>query len=122
MNKSEEAFNLLKLSIKQQESDPDNIVLIAAVIKAFEISFEYTWKSFKKIGTEAGYEIYNPRDAIKAALEIGLIEDFDKWKEFLNSRNLSVHDYLGVSDKEILLLAKSFLKESRKIKWGMSKG
>lgn len=117
MNKLNDALKLLNLAIKQHDSDPENIVLIAAVIKAFEISFEYIWKAFKIAGSDAGYEIYNPRDAIKAALELEMIDDFDKWKEFLNSRNQSVHDYLGVADKEILTLAKNFLKESKKIKW-----
>lgn len=117
MNKIKDAFKLLELSLAQQEKDPKNIVLIAAVIKSFEISFVYAWKHFKKLGAEAGYEIYNPRDAIKAALEMGLIENFEKWKEYLNSRNLSVHDYLGVGNDEILELAKSFHKESKKIKW-----
>jgi len=115
MSKTHEALNLLNLSIEQHEKDKSNIVLIAAVIKAFEISFEYLWKAFKKIGTDAGYEIYSPRDAIKSALEMGIIDDFDKWKEFLNSRNLSVHDYLGVADHEILVLAKNFYKEAKRI-------
>lgn len=117
MSKFDEALKLLELSIKQQDDDPKNPVLIAAVIKAFEISFEYSWKEFKRVGSEAGSEIYSPRDAIKSALEMGLINDFEKWKEFLNARNLSVHDYIGVSDKEILSLAKNFLKESKKIKF-----
>jgi len=117
MNKMDEAIKLLQLSLGELNKDPDNKVIMAGVIKAFEISFEYIWKAFKKLGTEVGNEVYNPRDAIKAASEMGLISDFDTWKEFLNSRNLSVHDYLGVADKELLELAKSFLKEVKKIKW-----
>jgi uncharacterized protein with HEPN domain len=46
---------------------------------------------------------------------MGIIDDFDKWKEFLNSRNLSVHDYFGVADPEILALSKSFYKEAKRI-------
>jgi nucleotidyltransferase substrate binding protein (TIGR01987 family) len=118
MNKLDEAVDLLKLSLEEYERDPDNKVIIAGVIKSFEISFEYVWKSFKKIGNEAGNEVYNPRDAIKSASEMGLIEDFEIWKQFLNARNLSVHDYLGVTDKEILEISKSFLGEIAKIKWG----
>lgn len=117
MNKLEEAITLLNLSLQQHEADKDNIVLIAAVIKSFEISFEYIWKEFKRIGSEAGTEIYSPRDAIKAALEIGLISDFERWKEFLNARNLSVHDYLGVKDEDILIIAKNFLVAAKKINW-----
>lgn len=117
MNKLNDAIGLLKLSLKESEKDPENKVIVAGVIKSFEISFEYVWKAFKKIGNEAGNEVYNPRDAIKSASEMGLIEDFDLWKQFLNARNLSVHDYLGVTDKEILETAKTFLKEVNKVKW-----
>ncbi len=113
----DEAINLLELSLAELKKDADNKVIMAGVIKAFEISFEYIWKAFKKLGNEAGNEVYSPRDAIKVASEMGLIADFDTWKEFLNSRNLSVHDYLGVADKEMLALAKSFLKEVKKINW-----
>jgi nucleotidyltransferase substrate binding protein (TIGR01987 family) len=116
MNKLKEAIKLLKDSIELHEKNPENKVIIAGLIKAFEISFEYMWKTFKKIGTEAGNEIYNPRDSIKTAAEMGLIKDFELWKEFLNARNLSVHDYLGVSDDEIIDICKKFLIEINKVK------
>lgn len=117
MNKLDDALHLLKLSLEESKKDPENKVIIAGVIKSFEISFEYVWKAFKKIGNEAGNEVYSPRDAIKAASEIGMIEDFDVWTQFLNARNLSVHDYLGVTDKEILEISKKFLEEAKKITW-----
>lgn len=117
MNKMKEALKLLELSLKEQKKDPDNQVIKAGVIKSFEVSFEYVWKAFKHLGNDAGYEIYNPRDAIKSAAELGIISDFEKWKDFLNSRNLSVHDYLGVTDKEMMELSNNFLKEAKKIKW-----
>jgi nucleotidyltransferase substrate binding protein (TIGR01987 family) len=115
MNKLEDALDLLELSLNEHKANPDNQVIIAGVIKAFEISFEYIWKGFKQVGAAAGNEIYSPRDAIKSAAEMGLIDDFEVWKKFLNSRNLSVHDYLGVTSQELLSLAKDFLKEAKKV-------
>ncbi len=117
MSKLLEASKLLKQAIKQHEESPENKVLIAGVIKTFEVLFEYVWKEFKKIGEQDGREIYSPRDAIKSALEMNLVKDFDIWKEYLNTRNLSVHDYLGVGDKQIIQTAKAFQKEVKNINW-----
>ena len=44
--------------------------------------------------------MYGPRDSIKAAAQLGLIQDIQRWERFLHARNLSVHDYLGISDAD----------------------
>lgn len=117
MSKLKQSYELLTESISQHEKDESNKVLIAAIIKSFEVAFEYTWKEFKKRGEADGREIYSPRDAIKSALEMNFIKDFEIWKQYLNTRNLSVHDYLGVNDTQIIEIAKKFLKDVEEIEW-----
>ena len=58
MNKLNNSYQLLSDALSQYSKDSNNKVLIAAVIKTFEIAFEYTWKAFKKLGIEDGREIY----------------------------------------------------------------
>ena len=83
--------------------------------KAFESTFEYVWKAFKRQADEAGLETYSPRDALKAAAQLGTIADLDHWNRFLNARNLSVHDYIGMDDGDTVSLVQEFADEVRKL-------
>lgn len=115
VNKLEESIKLLNTAIAELKKNPENKVIFAGVVKCFEICFEYIWKAFKREASNAGYEVYNPRDSIKAAAEIGLISDLESWKRFLNARNLSVHDYVGIPDETMEEAIKDFQKELKKI-------
>lgn len=64
---------------------------------------------------EAGLEIPSPRDAIKQAAALGLIDDVALWLEFLRVRNLVVHDYLGVPQNEYIKTTKRFFAEGKKL-------
>lgn len=105
-----ESLELLAETFRELESEPKSRVLKAALSKAYEVSFEYAWKAFKKKADQSGLEVYSPRDAIKAAVQLNLIDDLELWEKFLNVRNLSVHDYIGATEKEFLNTAQEFLK------------
>jgi nucleotidyltransferase substrate binding protein (TIGR01987 family) len=79
---------------------PQDRLAFAGASKCFEVAFEYAWKWFKRQADDAGLEAYGPRDSIKAAAQLGFIQDLQRWERFLHARNLSVHDYLGISDKD----------------------
>lgn len=106
-----ESAELFKSAIKRWQKEPQDAVLFAALCKTFEISFEYTWKAFKAEADLAGYEVYNPRDALKAAAQMKLILDLELWTRFLNVRNLSVHDYLGAIEDDMRTTALEFERE-----------
>jgi len=40
-----------------------------------------------------------------------VIDDLELWFEFLNARNLSVHDYVGMDDATVLALVRRFRDE-----------
>lgn len=113
--KLKDSIDLLKLSYKAHKKNADDKLINAALAKSFEVAFEYLWKYFKQIGSNEGYEIYSPRDAIKAALSMKIISDATLWENFLSHRNLSVHDYVGVDSKETPAIVKEFLAEVEKI-------
>lgn len=87
----------------------------AGISKCFEICLEYAWKHLKAKVTTEGIEVYSPKETIKQAGRLGLIDDVEKWLDFLEDRNLAVHDYLGVADEEYLETIRAFLPEVKKI-------
>ncbi len=108
------ALKLLTASLKSYKESEKDPILFAAVSKAFEVSFEYAWKSIKRRCDTAGLEVYSPRDAIKAGAQLGLLTDLVLWDSFLNARNLSVHDYVGISDADFIVVIEKFEKEMKR--------
>lgn len=113
--KLEQALTLLEAAIAQCQTDPGNALLLAALAKTFETTFEYVWKAFKREADRAGLETYSPRDALKAAAQLKLIDDLELWNQFLNARNLSVHDYVGMDDREMSTLVQQFRDRVRSL-------
>lgn len=113
--KLKHSVKLLDEALKILQKSPADELAFASASKLFEIVFEYAWKHLKRDADEAGYEAYNPRDVLKAAAQMRTIEDLELWKQFLNARNLSVHDYLGIDSKTFLSLMKGLKLEAEKL-------
>jgi nucleotidyltransferase substrate binding protein (TIGR01987 family) len=65
----------------------------AAVIQAFEFTFETFWRAFKKIVEGQGQVAPFPRAAIAGAFQWGLIHDEDTWLDMIRDRNQTSHIY-----------------------------
>ena len=65
----------------------------AAVIKAFEMTFELSWKSLKDLLEYKGVIASTPRDVLKEAFKVGYLIDGQTWIELLDHRNELVHVY-----------------------------
>lgn len=89
---------------------------LAGIAKSFETCLEYAWKYFKRRALDEGFEPYSPKESIKYAGRIGLIDDVEAWLSFLEDRNDAVHDYEGVSDKDYLQTIKAFYREVKRIR------
>lgn len=113
--KLKQAYSLLSAALKSARKNSRDQLKFAALSKTFEVAFEYAWKLFKRSGDQAGMEVYSPRDALKAAAQLKLIEDLELWDSFLNMRNLSVHDYIGVENEEFLPIVERFEGELKRI-------
>ncbi|HBG00526.1 MAG TPA: nucleotidyltransferase, partial [Firmicutes bacterium] len=59
----------------------------AGVIQFFEVSFELAWKLLKDYLESQQLYVKTPREAIKQAFQIGLIEDGHVWIDALTDRN-----------------------------------
>ena len=62
-------------------------------IQRFEYTHELAWKVMKDYAEYQGYtDIRSSRNAIRKALEMGLIDD-KQWTETIEARNLTSHNY-----------------------------
>lgn len=66
------AYTLLETHLTRE--NPDELAR-AGIIHFFEMAFELSWKLMKDYLDAQGYQIRNPKDAIKQALQYGLITD-----------------------------------------------
>lgn len=93
-----------------QIPEPD-IVQKAGIIQFFEMSFELAWIMIKDYLEDQGFvEIKSPRDAIKKAFEVEILEKGHDWMDLLQDRNLTSHTYdeQKATDMELLIQNKYF--------------
>ena len=57
------------------------------------MTFELAWKVLKDYLESEGYIVKSPRETIKQAFQIGLINDGHIWMEALTVRDLTTHNY-----------------------------
>ena len=74
-------------------ADPENEVIGLAVIKAFEFSFELSWKTLKDLLNHEGIEALMPREVLRQAFAVGLLKEGQLWIDMLEQRNLMAHTY-----------------------------
>ena len=89
----EKAFSKLKedAASAQDELEKDG------VIQRFEFTFEQLWKTLKIFLEHQGIIVKTPRDSLKEAFRINLIEDEETFFDMMEDRNRTSHIY----DKEV---------------------
>ena len=78
-----------KYSKKEELSELEQ----AGIIQFFEMTFELAWKVLKDYLEAEGYIVKSPRETIKQAFQIQLINDGHIWMEALAVMNLTTHTY-----------------------------
>ena len=86
-----------------------------AAIQRFEFTFELAWKTIRSFAFEKGFEVISPRDNIRTAAQLGLIENIEIWFDFLEARNNSSHVYNENMASVVYEEAKKFLPEFKKL-------
>jgi len=64
-----------------------------SAIKRFEFCFDLAWKTIKSYAKDQGLECNSPREAIKTAFQLKLIDYDEQWFDLLDDRNSTVHLY-----------------------------
>ena len=87
------ALGQLKAALAAHQADLANEVIGMAVIKAYEFSFELSWKTLKDLLAHEGIDALLPREVLRQAFAYGLVSDGQLWIEMLEQRNLMAHTY-----------------------------
>lgn len=78
--------------------NPEDKFILSGTAQMFNLSFDLAWKVMKDIIKEyhgvLEYPTGSPRETLKMACSVGLIED-DAWMEMLKVRNNLAHDHDG---------------------------
>lgn len=65
----------------------------AGIIQFFEMTFELAWKVLKDYLEAQEYLVKSPRETVKQAFQIGLIDNGHVCMDALSNRNLTTHTY-----------------------------
>ena len=85
-----QAFSRFESACAQKEY---NELELAGLVQTYKFTFELCWKTLKDLLTFEGYEVNSPRETLKKAFELSLIDDVDCWFNALENRNLLSHIY-----------------------------
>ena len=106
------AFNQLERFIANKNL---NEMEEQGLIKAFEYTYELSWKTLQDLLKEKGYiDIIGPRPVIEQSFQDGYIADGKCWMQMHKSRNLTSHTY----DEET---AEEIISEIRNVYFGLLK-
>ena len=95
------AFKQLERFIAEEEL---NEMEDQGLIKAFEYTYELSWKTLQDLLKEKGYnDILGPRPVIEQSFQDGYITNGKEWLRMHNSRNLTTHSYDKETADEIVL-------------------
>ncbi len=73
------------------------------LIKAFEYTYELSWKTLQDLLREKGYnQIAGPKPVIEQSFQDGYISDGKGWMRMHQSRNLTSHTYDEETAAEII--------------------
>ena len=87
------AYQRLRWAMEIHQQDPDNDLIRMAVIKAYEFTFELSWKTLKDFLAYNGIDAKLPREVLKQAFATGLVINGQLWIDMLEERNLMAHTY-----------------------------
>ncbi|OGQ14994.1 MAG: nucleotidyltransferase [Deltaproteobacteria bacterium RIFCSPHIGHO2_02_FULL_40_11] len=116
----EKAFKDLEATIKLKNPSKAER---AGLIQFFEMTFELSWKTIKDYLEAQGYQVNGPREALKQAFQIHLLEEGHLWMKALEDRNLTTHTYDEaisqkieslIRDKYYLILKNLYLSLKKK--------
>lgn len=106
------ALKKLNEGIKKAKDQLDN----DGVIQRFEFTFELTWKTLRLYLLAEGINTNSPKEALKSAYRLGLLEDEDIFLDMLTDRNQAAHIYSeDFSKKTISRIKKNYLNAFQKL-------
>ena len=81
--------------------EPKSDIVRDAAIQRFEFSFELFWKALKARADDEGLRVVSPREALRAAFQLSLLDDDEQVFQMLEDRNRTSHLYNAVMAEEV---------------------
>ncbi|RHZ36924.1 HI0074 family nucleotidyltransferase substrate-binding subunit [endosymbiont GvMRE of Glomus versiforme] len=100
------ARNFLKKALQEAKTELE----IAGTIQAFEICYELAWKTCRKILSLRGTHVYTSKEVFRIAGLEGLIPNAEPWFDYVEKRNITVHEYYEKIMEEVYPILPQFLK------------
>lgn len=72
---------------------PEDPIVRDACIQRFEFTFEMAWKAIQRHARGEGLECLSPRECVRTAFRLGLIDNDVHWMAMLEDRNRTSHTY-----------------------------
>ena len=72
-----------------------------SAIKRFEICFDLAWKTIKVRARTEGVECYSPRECIKTAFQLKIIDHDERWLSMIEDRNKTTHLYSSDTAEDV---------------------
>jgi nucleotidyltransferase substrate binding protein (TIGR01987 family) len=66
---------------------PEDDITRDACIQRFEFTFELAWKAIQRQARAEGLECVSPRECLRVAFSLGLVEDDVQWMSMIEDRN-----------------------------------
>ena len=102
LNNFENAHKNLIEMLDLLKKEPSSKAYKLAVIQSYEMDIELAWKTLKDYLNYLGYKLQAPREVIKQAFAIDIVEDGETWIQMLEDRNLTSHIYDEAKAQEIV--------------------
>ena len=80
---------------------PEDAIVRDASIQRFEFTFEMAWRAIQAHARRHGLDCQSPRECVRMAFRLGLIERDSRWLAMVEDRNRAVHLYDEDSAREV---------------------
>lgn len=109
------AFAQLEKFIAEEDL---NELEVQGLIKAFEYTYELSWKTLQDLLKDKGYmDIIGPKPVIEQSFQDGYIRKGEAWMRMHNSRNLTSHTYnQDIADKIVELIIDEYFDLFKELK------
>lgn len=89
---------------------PPDLPYKESTVQRFEFTFELAWKVIQATVSQAGYREHGPKASIRAAAQLGIIQNPELWFEYLQDRNETTHMYKLEVLERVYQRVPSFIK------------
>jgi nucleotidyltransferase substrate binding protein (TIGR01987 family) len=97
------ALATLEKGVVEYNDNPDSEVMKAGIVKMYEYTWALSWKTIKAYLEDQNIEFMpSPRQTIKEAYQLNILEDEETWISILDDRNIMNHTYDQMKANELV--------------------